>query len=227
MIHAILRNKLGQSLDSSVVHWKELFRPSEDSLTSSVFGQLLYLPTELFWRIISESCFDNSFPKECGDLIEYFFWPRWSSKETSNSIYVEPDLFLRFTKRDVIIEAKRNDEKQQNVNQWNTEIQSYKNEYASDNKNLIFIAIGGIWDKKTEHVGKVSVYKMTWSRVLHVVKKIYLEFDIDSKNKSYKRILRDLIEYFRIHGFFIGEWLNTLELERNHFSKSLQILFKE
>jgi len=52
MLHLIYSDKAGRNFNSDpVVNCKALFKASEDSFTSSIFGLLLYLPAEKFWDI--------------------------------------------------------------------------------------------------------------------------------------------------------------------------------
>lgn len=56
MLHLIYSNKAGRNFNSNPeVNWKALFKASEDSFTSSIFGLLLYLPAQQFWDIIVNS----------------------------------------------------------------------------------------------------------------------------------------------------------------------------
>ena len=142
MIYATQDNKIKSEI-------RAVFKASEDSLTSSVFEVLVHLPTELIWKLLSQACF-NSEILNCGKLQSFEFWPRWSAEGTSNKRDVEPDLFLRFEFADVIIEAKRYDEKQQDSNQWYKEFRAYLNEYEEDEKLVFMLAVGGIRNKEVE-----------------------------------------------------------------------------
>jgi hypothetical protein len=50
---------------SEEIHWREIFKNSEDSLTSSVFSLLFYLPADLMWKILTSACYGTelSFPQ--------------------------------------------------------------------------------------------------------------------------------------------------------------------
>ena len=63
---------------------------------------------------------------------------------TSNVNRVVPDLFIRFSEFDLIVEAKRWDSFQQNSNQWQNQITADANEYGNDQVPVCLIALGGI-----------------------------------------------------------------------------------
>ncbi|MFA6290075.1 MAG: hypothetical protein WC661_22035 [Opitutaceae bacterium] len=90
----------------------------EDSLTAAVFTHLLHLPVELFWRILRDACYTCRLPENSGEVLDAAFWPAWDAAGTNNSARVIPDLFLRFTEFDLIIEAKRWDDSMQDKHQW-------------------------------------------------------------------------------------------------------------
>ncbi|MFI5140284.1 MAG: hypothetical protein ACHQIM_20865, partial [Sphingobacteriales bacterium] len=128
MLQAINSNKAGRNISSTEVHWREIFKSSEDSLTSTIFGLLFYLPSELCWKIIRESCYEFLIPFPSKVTVKEY-WPSWNSVNTNNTNYIEPDLFIRTPEFDLIIEAKRYDYGQQYRAQWEGEIRAYFNEY--------------------------------------------------------------------------------------------------
>lgn len=140
------------------------------------------------------------------------------SKNTTNSNLVEPDLFIRFQLFDVIIEAKYSDVGGQYFQQWQNEIQAYNNEYADENRDVYFIAVGGNADKHTESVKlakRIAVNKCTWLSLLIQVSQYRDELNglsfKTSENSSLMRLL-DLIELgFNIHGVYNIHWFNELE----------------
>lgn len=235
MLYAITKNKAGRNLtkdkeqeDKEQVNWRQLFKTSEDSLTSTVFERLFYLPSELFYKILRESCYSKELPKHSGKLLLKEFWPHWDGKNTYNQQMVEPDVFIRFEEFDLIIEAKRWDNKQQSATQWENEIIAYRNEYADDNKKLYLIALGGLHNQKSEERLGVRVIKCRWSRILTKVveqqKLLTNEVDTSGYNEMVSAVLNDLILSFRIHGFFTGEWFQTLPIQKYAGINSEQIL---
>lgn len=86
MIQAILRNKIKSEVRDS-------FKTNEDTLTSSVIGNLIFLPSNFFLEILSNASYDKFTYSHFGKLKFYDFWPHWKSENTSNSNFVEPDFF--------------------------------------------------------------------------------------------------------------------------------------
>lgn len=220
MLYLIQRNRLGKNIinkGEDTFNWHDAFKPSEDSLTSSIFSLLFYLPVELFWDILFNSCFYQSMPKECGKLLSYEFWPHWNCKDTENSSYVEPDLFLDFENFHLIVEAKRYDYiQQQNESQWTAEIIAYRNEFSeSQRKPLYFIALAGILNgaEKQDVVLSVSITTCRWARILSEVKKKiskHLNYNNTQLSDSTLNILNDLVKSFALHGFRTGELLESI-----------------
>ncbi|MBI9062753.1 MAG: hypothetical protein JEZ14_12270 [Marinilabiliaceae bacterium] len=217
MLHAIEKGKASFNFNNDEINWRQLFKTSEDSLTSSVFERMFYLPVELFWKILKVSSYGQELPDYCGSIQSKEFWPKWDASNTDNSSFVEPDLFIRFEKFDLIIEAKRYDNNQQDPKQWNNQIIAYNTEYSKDAKQLFYLALGGIRSQKTESVEGIKVVKCRWKNLLDHTKAILnQQADKDKKsdiNDSVKCILEDLITVFHIHGFATGEWFKELPYE--------------
>lgn len=224
MLHAIHHNKIP----------RDLFRGNEDSLTAAVFERLRYLPKELLHHIIHQAVYQNI---PCLDLYQMEsmeFWPNWDPTDTSNSNRVEPDVFIRTPKTDVIIEAKRYDRYQQTEIQWRNQIQAYHNEYREEGKDLIYIALGGIHELRSsplEVFGRTfPIYKSDWSKLLEAIKevKINLEYGANLLNTSYSvlRILDDLILCFSMYGFSTSDGFDRFisPAKINFNPQSLQIL---
>ena len=189
----------------------------EDSLTSTVFDLLKYLPTETFWSILKKSLYHQGLPSISGEIQEFVYWPKWNSNGTNNKTYVEPDLFIRFEKFDLIIEAKRHNENQQRENQIKAQIQAYYNEYEDDDKDLYYIQVGGLLHLNEEKPKiykekNIVICKTNWTRLLDqiVVEKNKIENIDYSQLNSFKRIFDDLIKGFEMHGFFKKLWLDSL-----------------
>ena len=201
----------------------------EDSLTSSVFGLLLYLPLELFEKILKHSSYENQLPKQFGKLNNYEFWPHWNPTGTSNKNYIEPDVFIDFENFNIIIEAKRWDYKQQRLSQWRDQFQAYINEYEESHKSkdIYLFAIGGIGEEDCELIKigdhQLHIVKCNWFNILREVvfikraltKSEHILNNID----SIIRILDDIILCFEIHGFFTGEWLDTIPFTQYKIKK--------
>jgi hypothetical protein len=240
MLQAILLNKAGRSISSNEVHWRQLFSASEDSLTSTIFGILFYLPKNLFWQVLLNACY-NSPISNINNIIERIeYWPRWNAKNSTNSSFIEPDIFIRTQDFDLIVEAKRYDLNQQNKFQWENEFIGYLNHYYDADKNIYLLAVGGINDEQVEvlEIGskKCFVIKCRWGRILLEVKRLKKEIEKNENNFNYTdsllAIIQDLIIGFRIHGYATGEWFEDTELNIKidnltfDFLSSLRLDFK-
>ena len=220
MLQALLKHKLKEAFRDSY------FKPSEDSKTSSIFGLLQYLPSQIMWNLLRQSCGNNSsLIQESGELQDIQFWARWSAEgaEISNSNYVEPDVFCEFDEFNLIIEAKKDDNSGQYEQQWKNEISAYLNEYPDNKKKLIFVAFGG---NKTLRTRKLSVkgqeyivLSASWQNLLNTIDKYKKEcFGIE------KRLLSDIILAFEKHNFFCLEWLETLSNEKCISKERIKII---
>jgi len=225
MLYLIGNNKSGRNISNSG-NVDLSFKPSEDSLTSSIFSLLFYLPAEVSWKILYNSCYYPQIPKDSGRMVSYSFWPHWNCHGTTNTNLVEPDIFIRYENFDLLIEAKLSDYKQQqNTQQWQNEIRAYYNEFAQNGwfcKPLYFIALGGfqIGFEKSELIelenpnAAISITKCRWKNILFEIKSLITKLE-SSKNistsiNSILFILQDLLFAFSIHGFLIGELLYSM-----------------
>ena len=152
----------------SLLHKHDLDITHEDTITSTIIGTLLHLPDQLLWKILREACHTGSvLPKNPGELRAYEFWPKWDAYGTLNTNYVEPDVFLRFSEVDLIIEAKRSDDGGQYREEWERELVGYENEYGSSKVPVILISIGGNGSNTTSETLRINrhgrtVVKCSW-----------------------------------------------------------------
>jgi len=239
MIQAILSNKVGRSFNNSEINWRQLFKASEDSLTSTIFENLLHLPIELFWQILNNSCYHNEgLVKGNPKIIEVQFWPKWKATDSTNCRFIEPDVFIRTIDFDLIIEAKKYDDNQQYEEQWKNELQGYRNEYENDEKEVIFLAIGGIRAEEVETImikdKTFSIIKCRWAKLLQEVK--YTLKALEKSNgylsnvDAIIRVLNHIIEGFGIHGYMTGKWFENEDFSKLtpivDFNESTQSLLK-
>lgn len=188
----------------------------EDSLTSSIFDLLKYLPIEQFWRILKNSLYHDNLPNFSGEIDSITFWDKWNSEGTNNKNFIEPDLFIRFKEFDLILEAKRYNENQQSFQQNNDQIISYYNSFEDEQKKLYYIQVGGLKDKNDLEHDKAIILKTDWNKLLDAV---YNEYNqIKSLNlmhlKSSTRILEDLIKLFEFHQFYKKIWLKDFKISQ-------------
>lgn len=225
MIYAIKHNKVNRAI----------FKANEDALTSSIFERLMYLPKELLHHIFATALFDKIEGLELHQIERIEFWPNWSAEETTNSTRVEPDIFVRTTTQDIIIEAKRYDKKQQSIWQWENEIQSYYNVYAEDKKPLIFIALGGLHSNNTEVISvknkQQNIYMCSWKSILNTIQNIIHDMELatnyTNNGIALTKILKDMVLCFELFGFSTSLWLERFikapkiqQQSLNYFSAS-------
>lgn len=203
MLQAFFKGKLVIQ-DNRVKH-------NEDLKTSSSIGLLQYLPDDLFWNIMRNSCI--GFPAiDFGKITSFIFWAHNDPTGTRNTDYVEPDVWIETENFDVIIEVKKMDENgtyPQSMEQWQDQIQSVKNEQNNNDyeKPIILIALGGNDNMLPEKVLDCPVYKASWYNLLNAV---VSERDAQKINSNICRILDDVIELFARQGVMTVTWLNSL-----------------
>jgi len=203
----------------------------EDSLTSSVFDLLKYLPSEIFWRILKGSLYFDKLPSYYGGKVTYTFWPKWNAKDTNNSRFVEPDLFLQCHDFDIIIEAKRNNEKQQYEDQKENQLKAYFNEFKLS-KKIYYIQVGGLNDLKDDddiiiNNNQIVSCKTDWSQLLNkIVEEYYTIKDINLiQLDSYKRIFEDLKKCLERHGYYKKSWLQEIIITEKIYIDNFKNLF--
>ena len=196
----------------------------EDPKTSVVFENLMLLPDNVFWNILKASAANkNILPDEAGLIGDNFsFWPKWNPNsiyDTGNSKYVEPDVFFRFDHIDVIIEAKYSDNRGQYREEWEREFKAYLNEFESDRKKVVLLAVGGnptLDREPAMEVGhhKCPIVKYNWVSLLEAVlafeKHELSSFDNESQS-SMKRIIRNIELGFQQIG--IHKYIKKVELK--------------
>ena len=190
----------------------------EDSLTAAVFDGLKYLPTEIFYSILKNALYQDKLPKNPGELLEVLFWDKWDATNTTNSTYVEPDILMKFDDLDIILEAKRYDNFQQNHHQMKDQIISYYNE-NDDDKKLYFVQLGGLHNTNDEkdflyENRSITILKTNWTRIMNeVIKKIddFSKVEL-SQAKAYLRILMDIKKGLELHHFYAMKWFSDIDI---------------
>ncbi len=181
----------------------------EDVKTSSIIGNLLHLPARVFWdtlRNASEKVDAKGNPLPVlannDDIIDYEFWPYWTLKDK-----VEPDVFIRFSHFDLIIELKVHDYNQQKTWQWRREFAAYHKQYPNEDKPVYLIAISGKTGDAMEHVFQCSWQNLLES-VLNAIEKA------DSDYGYIHRILNDVLLAFSIHQEYYFKYLDSILLDQ-------------
>lgn len=198
----------------------------EDSLTASVFSHLLHLPIERFWKILRGACYTTQLPETVGEPYLVALWPRWDAAGTSNEREVIPDLFMRFADFDLIVEAKRWDDRMQSQAQWQEQWIAYTNEYGGEMRPAFYIAVGGLHRTSSETLRheqwKCPVIMCRWRRLLEQCKRMRqelarLEYP-SAQSQANIRILDDTIDLFGWHGFSTGRWFGDFDFARHRLA---------
>lgn len=179
---------------------------SEDAKTSSIIGTLSLLPAKQFWTIIRRACYNsNGLPESVTEMQHIEFWPQWKLNDR-----VEPDVFVQFKELDLIIELKRNDSNQQDMNQWKREIDAYLR-CEDSHKDYYLIAISGRTEKQHPHV-----FQCSWSNLL---KSVETEYENIQDHSHIGRILKTAIIAFHIHHEYSYSFLETIPIVKinNHY----------
>lgn len=176
---------------------REKLWKSEDAKTSSIIGTLSLLPAKQFWTIIRRACYNsNGLPESVTEMQHIEFWPQWKLHDR-----VEPDVFVQFKEFDLIIELKRNDSNQQDMNQWKREIDAYLR-CEDSHKDYYLIAISGRTEKQHPHV-----FQCSWSNLL---KSVETECENIQDYSHVARILKTAITAFHIHHEYSYSFLETV-----------------
>jgi len=180
----------------------------EDPRTSTMFDALLHLPDRLMWEVLRKACHDRKvLPLDLGVLEYYEFWPQWNAEGTDHEQYIEPDVFLRFSKADLIVEAKRFDTSGQDQWQWERELIAYENKYGFSDRSAFLISLGGNGNNlQNQTIGLIgherTVVKCSWVS-LHAVL-------IDKRKRltgSDRRVVDSLLLACNLFGFRSYKWL--------------------
>lgn len=203
MLQALTKHKISHEFRNQI--WN-----LEDAKTSSIIGNLLHLPTDLFWEIMlcataSTDKHSHSLPKvgETGEILDYEFWPSWRLIEK-----VEPDVFISFENFDLIIELKVNDYNQQKSWQWKREFDAYRQQYPNETKNVYLIAISG----KTEETLE-NVFQCSWQSILESVVNTRQNYKNNQATDNLVRVLDDIITAFSFHKEYAFKYLDSVMLK--------------
>lgn len=231
MFQAILNSKVRDQFENikKGESWRKIYRETEDFFTAAIFGRLVYLKPEIFWHIIKTAVVSKSdLPDGIGALKMVEFWPRWEFSETCYEdlgFYKEPDVFLRFEKYDLIIEAKLRDK--QTAGQWAFEHLSYLEQIDLEPRDESFLfAIGGMADCNTNLVHsmedeaneiifnkntdtKINVIACSWQMLMNSLKTREKEA-VNMHNEINQYLIKDIIDILSFHGFRNWEWLKDL-----------------
>ena len=211
MLQAFDKHKISHEIRNQL--WNQ-----EDVKTSSIIGNLLHLPTNIFWHILRNAsdktdANGNKLPvlSEDEDIIDYEFWPYCTLQDK-----VEPDVFIRFANFDLIVELKVHDYNQQKSWQWNREFSAYYKRYPNENKPVYLIAISG---KTNETMN--NVFQCSWQSLLETV--LDAKEIAESKKGFIDRIFNDILMAFSIHQEFYFKYLDSVTLDQMNITSDYKL----
>jgi hypothetical protein len=155
-------------------------------------------------------------PENPGELRTYEFWPKWDAQQTENANYVEPDVFLRFSNLDLIIEAKRCDEGGQYSAQWKRELAGYENKYGSSRVPVILLSIGGNGSNTANEIMMINghertIVKCSWVGLYEVL--VAEQEKLSGSNRRVVDSLKIACDQFGIRSY---QWLDARPWATNY-----------
>lgn len=152
MLHAKLHGKLRYDAEGNA-------KLLEDSLTSTVFERLAYLPDDRLIAILFDLSLWPLHPPPIfpASIESVTFWPLWAWPQTTTPAVTrrstEPDLVIEFNDRILMIEAKRHDETptqygDQLADEWWTARHKF-----IDGRPISVLAVSGLRHPKRELEG--------------------------------------------------------------------------
>lgn len=152
MLNAIFESKSGRlsrEADQNI-RWRDLFKGSEDLVTSTIFERLSYLSSGTAWQLLTLAAGGRLQHYRLAELNSIVFWPLWSTEDRARG--VEPDVFIEFDLGDptkkvhVIVEAKHDGA--QTASQLTAEVRAWSEAVDAGDleqpDQLVVLAIGGL-----------------------------------------------------------------------------------
>lgn len=211
MLQAFDKHKISHEIRNQI--WN-----LEDVKTSSIIGNLLHLPTSIFWQILLNASDENDAEGNMlpalsagEDILDFEFWPYWTLEDK-----VEPDVFIRFTNFDLIIELKVHDYNPQKSRQWNREFAAYYKRYPNENKPVYLIAISG---KTNETMN--NVFQCSWQSLLEAV--LDAKETTEGKDSFIDRIFDDILMAFSIHKEYYFKYLDSVMLDHMNIKSDYKL----
>lgn len=211
MLQAFDKHKISHEIRNQI--WN-----LEDVKTSSIIGNLLHLPTSIFWQILLNASDENDAEGNMlpalsagEDILDFEFWPYWTLEDK-----VEPDVFIRFTNFDLIIELKVHDYNSQEPGQWNREFAAYYKRYPNENKPVYLIAISGKTNKTMN-----NVFQCSWQSLLEAV--LDAKETTEGKDSFIDRIFDDILMAFSIHKEYYFKYLDSVMLDHMNIKSDYKL----
>lgn len=220
MLQAVLHGKAGRIEWDGVepsVSWRELFKSREDLLSAAVFGRFAYLSDGVQKSLMKRwLCCED----ELGAFEAIDFWPSYSLERNDTKRRVEPDIVMRFSKANVLMEIKPPSGGGQYKLQWQREISSFLSSDSEPRAQLFFLAIGRLNLAETEGWGLelqkyygdrlTSVATIAWAPLVKTLLDLQKEQQL---KRSDACVIHDICEALNLYG------LKTSPFEWTDFTK--------
>ncbi|WP_406731801.1 hypothetical protein RJD39_08680 [Vibrio scophthalmi] len=220
MLKAILHGKAGRiehNKDESV-SWSSLFKAREDLLTSTVFERFAYLSDAVQIHLVHHwfSACSGIALAELGEFESISYWPRFEHQHEQGSNQVEPDLILKFSHCNILVEVKPPEGGDQYFEQWHKEIESFLQADVEAEKPLYFLAIGRIEKRQAKVWADKLLPKfeplkgmaaIEWREVAELIMDLVYEDHLAEKshlNKQERRVLDDILAGLSLYGLQVS-----------------------
>lgn len=210
MLNALLKGNAGtaQVEIAAGTSLREVFRRTEDLLTSTVFERLSYLSGATAWEVMRRTFAPDLGAFRVAELEEVEFWPRYGD-ETGHADSVLPDAVLFFTvgdpARQVVVNVECKTAGGQYARQWERQILAAAKETEAD--RLVFAALGGLGRNhardalelraqlSSEAQEAAEIVSAGWGELARAVA------EVEPRHGGEERALGDIAEALALYGY--------------------------
>jgi phage terminase large subunit-like protein len=224
MLKAILHGKAGRVSDGTnhSVSWSRLFNTREDLLTSTFFERFAYLSASVqttliqhWFQTVRSATNTSCLLSNLGDFEGIDYWPQYPLVNDASRSFVEPDLLLRFSQVNILIEVKPPAGGDQYEQQWRNEIIGFTESSEEPDKAFYFLAIGR--NHKIDFEACSARFLTLFQPWLHGMAAVEWQFvadklvhlrqhDVELYNQQDLRILDDMIQALKLYGLITSEF---------------------
>ncbi|WP_300480113.1 hypothetical protein [Shewanella sp.] len=224
MLKAILHGKAGRISDGTnhSVSWSRLFNTREDLLTSTFFERFAYLSASVqavliqhWFQKVKTVTNTSHLLSNLGGFEGIDYWPHYPLANDVNRTFVEPDLLLRFSQANILVEVKPPNGGDQYEQQWRNEIIGFTESSEEPDKAFYFLAIGR--NHRIDFEACSAHFLTLFQPWLHGIAAIEWQFvadklvhlrqhDVELYNSQDLRILDDMIQALKFYGLITSEF---------------------
>lgn len=201
MLKAIAHGKMAplSSVDGSEHSARQVYRDHEDHLSAAVFARLSYLPTDVFWLVLLNGISPVPEPiRNRPRLKQIEFWPRYAA---TNDRHCEPDALLQFERFDILVEAKRRDNKEwHTADQVQAEINAYRAEYPDRPSPYCLLVSGQIPEDIRDLEGHAGLLATSWLQLRLGASRARDKASGALDQAHWVRALKDIEQALSLHG---------------------------